>query len=60
MPRTVFIVLIYFRAKYLKMLFIDEERNYETEDVHSEGENFEKIWGTMERMGYRKPSPGIK
>lgn len=60
MPRTVFIVLIYFSAKYLKMLFIDEERNYEAEDVHSEGENFEKIWGTMERMGYRKPIPEIK
>lgn len=60
MPRTVFIVLIYFRAKYLKMLFIEEERNYETEDVHSEGEIFEKIWGTMDRMGNSKPSPGIK
>lgn len=43
MPLTAFIVLIYFRAKYLKMLFIEEERNHETEDVHSEGENFEKI-----------------
>lgn len=60
MPRTVFIVLIYFRTKYLKMLFIEEESNYETEDVHSEGGNFEKIWGNDGKNGVQEAKPRNK
>lgn len=42
------------------MLFIEGERNYETEDVHSEGGNFEKIWGNDGKNGVQEAKPRNK
>lgn len=56
MPWTVFIVLIYFRAKCLSMLLAEEERNDGAEGAHPGGKGFgktgkdgKKEWGTAKQ-----------
>lgn len=60
MPPTVFIVLIYFRAKYLRMLLAQQERNYKTEGVYPGGKGFEKYWERREEWSTRKSNSEIE